>query len=94
MDLKTILTLVLPYITDLIKSKIIPTVKRTAYEKLNQKSDDLIEDLAQNASKISKETDPLKKDAYIEGTKLGIDTIRAIAKKLNEAADVIEDSIK
>lgn len=91
--LKTILTVVTPYIADLIKSTIVPKVKREAYEYLDQKADDVIEDLAQNAEKIKDEKNPTKKDAYINGTKLGIETIRAIAKKLNEAADEIEKAI-
>ena len=50
----------------------------------------MIEDLAQNASKISSEQNETKKQAYIGGTKLGLETIRAIAQKLNQAADEIE----
>lgn len=97
MDAKTILTalkavleIVIPYIKQLIKSKVVPTLKRKAYEKLNNKADALIEDLAQNAAKIANEPDKDKQAAYIEGTKLGLETIRAIAKKLNQAADTIE----
>ncbi len=100
MDLKTILTalkavleLVIPYIQQLIESKVVPKLKRKAYEKLNSKADALIEDLAQNAAKIVDEPDKIKQEAYIEGTKLGLDTLRAIAEKLNKAADEIERAI-
>lgn len=101
MDAKTILTalkavleIVIPYIKQLIKSKVVPTLKRKAYEKLNSKADALIEDLAQNAAKIADEPDISKQAAYVEGTKLGLETLRAIAEKLNKAADEIERVIR
>lgn len=90
---KAILELVIPYIKKLIKSKVVPTLKRKAYEKLNNKADALIEDLAQNAAKIADEPEIAKQKAYIEGTKLGLETLRAIAEKLNKAADEIEKAI-
>jgi hypothetical protein len=94
MDLKQLLTVILqitlPYIKQLIESEIIPFLKRKAYERVDKKVDNLIKDLAQNASKIKDETDEAKKFAYIEGTKLGIETLRAIAEKLDTAADEIE----
>ena len=68
----------------------VPTLKRKTYEKVDTKVDNLIEDLAQNASKISAEENEVKRLAYIEGTKLGVDTLRAIAEKLTKAADEIE----
>jgi hypothetical protein len=88
--IKTILAITLPCIKELIESKVVPYLKRKAYEKVDGKIDALIEDLAQNASKISSEQNETKKQAYIGGTKLGLETIRAIAQKLNQAADEIE----
>lgn len=92
--IKFILTITVPFIKELIQSKVVPTLKRKGYEKLSNKADDIIEDLAQNASKIAKEENKLKKEAYLEGTKLGIDTLRAVAEKLNKAADEIEKAVK
>ena len=92
--IQTILQITLPLIQNLIESKVVPTVKRKAYQILDDKADKLIKDLAQNASKIATETDSVKKIAYFEGTKLGVDTLRAIAEKLNKAADEIEKAIK
>jgi len=92
--IKTILVLTLPYIKQLIESKVVPMLKRKAYEKVDLKVDNLIKDLAQNAGKISSETNEIKKAAYIEGTRLGIATVRAVAQKLNKAADEIEKVIK
>ena len=74
----------------MVQSKVVPFLKRKAYETLDLKADRLIKDLAQNASKITAEENEAKKLAYIEGTKLGIDTLRAIADKLTMAADEIE----
>lgn len=90
----TLLAITFPFIKNLIESKIVPAVKRRAYQKVDGKVDSLIEDLAQNASKIATETNETKKFAYVTGTKLGIDTIRAIAEKLNKAADEIEKVIQ
>ena len=88
--LKALFAVTVPFIMELIKSKVVPAVKRRAYERVDEKVDNLIEDLAQNASKIKEEENPVKKEAYIEGTKLGLETIRAIAAKLNKAAVEIE----
>ena len=88
--IKAILVVTLPFIQELVQSKVVPFLKRKAYETLDLKADRLIKDLAQNASKITAEENEAKKLAYIEGTKLGIDTLRAIADKLTMAADEIE----
>lgn len=92
--IKLILTITIPFIKDLIASKVVPMIKRKAYQKLSKKADRIIEDLAQNATKIADEDNDLKKEAYIEGTKLGIQTLRAVADKLNKAANEIEKAIK
>ena len=88
--LKFIFASTVPVILELIKSKVVPAIKRRAYERVDEKVENLIQDLAQNASKIKEEENQTKKEAYIEGTKLGLETIRAIADKLNKAADEIE----
>lgn len=93
-SLKLIWDIVYPSIRELIESKIIPVIKRRAYERVDEKVDALILDLAQNASKIKDEENEVKRDAYIQGTKLGIETLRAIAEKLNKAADEIEKVIE
>lgn len=97
MDFKEILAVILqitlPFIKELIESKVVPFLKRKAYERVDNKVNDLIKDLAQNASKIKDEKDETKKFAYIEGTKLGIETLRAIANKLDSAADEIEKAL-
>lgn len=91
--IKAILAVTLPAIKNLIESKVIPALKRKAYEKVDVKIDKLVTDLAQNASKIAGEDNEFKKLAYIQGTQLGIETLRAIADKLNKAADEIEKVI-
>lgn len=94
MELKEIisalLAITLPLIKQLIESKVVPFLKRRAYERVDYRVNKLITDLAQNASKIKTEENEVKKLAYIEGTKLGIETVRALAEKLNKAADEIE----
>ena len=88
--IKAILALTLPFIKQLIESKVVPTLKRKAYEAIDKKVDKLITDLAQNAGKIKDEENSKKRLAYIEGTKLGVETLRAISNKLGQAADEIE----
>lgn len=88
--LSKILVITLPFIKRLIESQVVPYIKRLAYERVDNKVDKLIQDLAQNASKIEEETNEIKKLAYMEGTKLGVETLRAIAEKLTKAADEIE----
>lgn len=91
--IKPLLLLTIPLIENLIESKVVPTLKRKAYEALDRKADKLIVDLAQNASKIADEENEIKKLAYKEGTKLGVDTIKALAEKLNKAAEEIEKAL-
>lgn len=91
--IKGILALAIPAIKKLIESQVVPRLKRRAYEVINTKTDLLIKDLAQNASKIANEPDENKKLAYIEGTKLGVETLRLLAEKLAKASDEIEKVI-
>lgn len=88
--IKAVLTITLPILKDLIASKVVPTLKRKGYEALDRKADKIIEDLAQNAAKIAKEENEIKKLAYIEGSTLGVEMLRGLAAKLNKAADEIE----
>lgn len=90
--IKTLLSITVPAIMELIKSKVVPAIKRRAYERVDEKVDKIIEDLAQNAAKI-KDAVGAKRIAYEEGTRLGIETLRAIAIKLNKAADKIEEQL-
>lgn len=91
--IKPLLLLTIPLIENLIESKVVPTLKRKAYESLDRKADKLIVDLAQNASKIADEENEIKKLAYKEGTKLGVETLKALAEKLNKAAAEIEKAL-
>ncbi len=91
--IKSILEITLPFIYSLIQSKFVPAIKRKGYEKLDDYADKIIEDLAQNASKIKKETNETKRLAYCEGTQLGIEMLRALADKFNKAADEISKEL-
>ena len=91
--IKPFLLLTIPFIENLIESKVVPTLKRKAYEAFDRKADKLIVDLAQNASKIATEENDIKKLAYKEGTMLGVETLKALAEKLNKAAIEIEKAL-
>ena len=88
-----ILGITLPFLLELFKSYAVPALKRRMYQTLDRRADALIEDLAQNASKIKNEQDETKKSAYIEGTKLGLDTIKALGEKLIKASEVISEAL-
>lgn len=91
--IKAVLTITLPIIKNLIESNVVPTLKRKGYEALDKKADKIIEDLAQNAAKIAKEENEIKKLAYIEGSQLGVDMLKKLAEKLNKAAIEIEKAL-
>ena len=88
-----ILGLTIPFLAELFKSYAVPAIKRRAYQILDRRADSLIEDLAQNAGKIKDEQDDAKRLAYIEGTKLGLDTIKALGEKLIKAAEKINEAL-
>ena len=90
---KQLLILTTPFIKKLIESKVVPAIKRRLYEKVDVKINNLIEDLAQNVSKIATEKDELKKLAYIEGSRLGMDTLKAMGEKLIQVANQIDASL-
>ena len=81
----TILKMVLPFIGELIKSEVVPALKRKAYQRLDDSTSDRIEDLSNLVEKINSCTDETKKKAHLEGLKLGIETLTAISSKLNLA---------
>ena len=81
-----LLTLVLPFIEKLIESTVVPAIKRKAYQRLDEFTNDRIEDLANLVEKINKEENAIKKQAHLEGLKLGVATLEAVAEKLNAAA--------
>ena len=92
--LKFIFAITVPFIKELIQSKVVPTLKRKMYERLDARAEKVINDLAQNAAKIKNEENEVKREAYIEGTKLGLEMLRALADKLNKAADEIDKVIE
>lgn len=85
-----LLTITRPLIRNLILSKAVPAIKRFMYQKADKVIDKVLNDLAQNASKIKDEQNETKKLAYIEGSRLGLEMIKAIAEKILKAANVIE----
>ena len=89
-----LLTLVLPFIEKLIESTVVPTIKRKAYQRLDEFTNDRIEDLANLVEKINKEENPIKKQAHLEGLKLGIATLEAVAEKLQKSAEEFKKVIE
>ena len=88
--LKNLLLLATPFIKDLIESKVVPKLKRKAYERLDDFTNDRIEDLGLLVDKINATDDEVKKQAHLEGLRLGVATLKAIAKKLAVACAEFE----
>lgn len=92
--LKNLLLFAIPFIKELIESKVVPTLKRKAYERLDDFTNDRIEDLAVLVDKINATNDPIKKKAHIEGLKLGVATLKAIAEKITLACVEFDKILK
>lgn len=88
--LKNLLMLVIPFIKSLIESKVVPTLKRKAYERLDDFTNDRIEDLGTLVDKIKATDNETKKQAHLEGLRLGTSTLKAIAEKLTVACAEFE----
>ena len=82
----SLLTVVIPVIQKLIESKVVPALKRKAYQRLDDFTNDRIEDLGNLVDKIKACEDERKKQAHLEGLKLGAEAIKAIGEKLTKAA--------
>ena len=92
--LKAILTMALPHIKELVESKVVPVLKRKAYERLDDCASDRIEDLTGLYEKILKTENSAKKEAHLEGFKLGVEAICAIGKKLVDAGEVLKGQLE
>lgn len=88
--LKLIIETTLPFIKKLIESKVVPTLKRKAYQRLDDFTNDRIEDLGVLAQKIKSEENDIKRQAHINGFRLGLETLRAISDKINQACNELE----
>jgi len=91
--LKNVLVFCVPFIKQLIESKVVPILKRKAYERLDDFTNDRIEDLGELVDKIKTEDNEIKRKAHLEGFKLGVETLRAVATKLCTACDELEKAV-
>ncbi len=98
MKFKEIITVllgfVLPYIEELIKSKVIPAIIRKSYETFDNKANNIIKKLVALLEKIKATDDINKKNRHLEGFTLGVKTIKAIGEKLIKAAEVLEEELR
>lgn len=88
--IRNLLVFAIPFIQKLIASTVVPKIKRKAYEHLDDYVNDRIEDLVTLVNKIKSTDNEIKKQAHLEGLRLGVDTLRAIGKKLISACDEFE----
>lgn len=92
--LENLLIVAVPCLKNLIESKVVPAVKRRAYERFDNFTNDRIEDLIALAEKIKTTDNAVKKQAHLEGFKLGLTTLRTIGKKLVQACDELEKAVE
>lgn len=91
--LSELLAFALPYLKKLIESKIVPALKRKAYERLDDFASDRIEDLSELLEKIKKTDNEEKKKRHLEGFKLGVEALTAIGEKLQKAGELLAKEI-
>lgn len=88
-----LLSAALPYIKELIESKVVPALIRKSYEMFDNRANKVIQKLTDLVEKIRETQDEEKKERHLEGFKLGVDTIEVIGKKLLEAAKILREEI-
>ncbi len=92
--LNSILKYSLPFISNLIESKVVPVIKRKAYQKLDSFVDLKIQDLVSLLQKIEDTDDLIKRKAHIEGFILGVEALNAIGQKLLDASNTLKTQIE
>lgn len=92
--LKLILTMVLPYLEEFIRSKVIPKAIRLSYEKYDKYTNNKINSVVNLVDKYISEPDKAKREAHLFGINLAVKFFRANAQKLLEACDLIEKELK
>lgn len=88
-----LLSAALPYIKELIESKVVPALIRKSYEMFDSRANKVIKKLTDLVEKIHLTSDEDKKQRHLEGFKLGVDTIEVIGNKLLEAAKILRAEI-
>lgn len=91
--IQNLLMIAIPYIKELIESKVVPYLIRRSYEIFDSKSNRMIEKLTTLVTKIEATADETKRKRHLEGFKLGVETIEVIGKKLLEASEVLRMEI-
>lgn len=91
--LSELLAFALPYLKKLIESKIVPALKRKAYQRLDDFANDRIEDLSELLEKIKKTDNEEKKKRHLEGFRLGVEALIAIGEKLQKAGELLAKEI-
>lgn len=79
-----------PFIAKLVESVVVPILKRKGYEVFNKSAQNMIADLIKLKTKVTSETNPIKKEAYSEGLALGSATLRAVGNMLIQASDELD----
>lgn len=89
----TLLAITLPYIQDLIKSKVVPAIRRKSFEAFDKKANQFIEKLLERVENIKSISDEKKKQLMLGGVKLETATLRALGNKLIDVANVLDEEL-
>ena len=88
--IQMLLPVILPFIEKLIESTAVPFLQRKTYERYNEFTSERLHSLAILKQKLEVAPDGIKKEAYMEGLKLGTDTLRAVAETIIKGCDVLD----
>ncbi len=91
--IQPLLEMVVPLIRQFIESTVIPKLIRKTYEKFDDYSNEMIEELADLVEKIKATEDEEKRKRHLAGFELGLKTLRTIAEKLVKACDILDKEV-
>ena len=92
--LKEALSNVFPFLRELLGEEIIPNAIKKGYQAFDSFADEKIEALAAQVDKYENSLEAGKREKYRKGIELGAKALKAIAEKINIAADAFLEAVK
>ena len=94
LKIQNVIMFAYPLLEKVLSEKILPKLKKRAYEHVDSFIDDRLEDLSNLLDKAFSTDDPDKKEKHLKGAQIGSNAMRLMANKILEACDVIDKEIK
>lgn len=88
-----LLTITMPYIKELIESKVVPAIRRKGFEAFDKKGNQLIQKTLERLEEAKNLNDTNKRNLILGGIKLEIATLRAMGAKLIDVANALEKGL-